>query len=272
MSARLKISDGTWRLGKQPQNWLTARQATYLAAFFDDTCYKVSARLSRDPSVHEVTLTDDFADEFRPDTDKHNRIMSALEAEDIHLELEVTRMTLPEETEVGADVGIVLDIRMNDLSLKKAILLQAKKLAIRGNEPEYRDLLTRHARMQSKKMLAATPASFFMLYNPLPFEPANEGVNFIEFPEAHRTRVNLFPPEIRQGIMILPAITQQGLKVKPGFQTISRFSLPFTNFMLDDFIQCKVGDGGSKAIRIASSEEEKFPVRHTIKLVVYTAD
>jgi hypothetical protein len=74
------------------------------------------------------------------------------------------------EGKIGADLGIVLKVDGNDFEMEKAILVQAKKAYVDGQEVVYKELFKMDQGVikgveQAKKMLMITPASFFFLYN-----------------------------------------------------------------------------------------------------------
>ena len=264
------VDVGGWRFWIEPNNWLKPIQQGIIASYLDRACLAIGARLHDHPDVHEVTLTDLLYEDYLSEGPRLFRLMSALEHNGLHIEVEGRVMNIPEEAEFGADLGVVLQLQTDELTVEKATLLQAKRLSLSGDNAGYNDLLTPHARRQARRMLRVTPASFFILYNPFAGRPVKDREFAEEFP--HRTRVNFLHPDVRVGIMVLPVMTQIGLGVPSSVERVTPYTLPFTNFFVDDFLQCKVGDGRRRTIQIASGRNERFPVRRSVTLSLSTAD
>ena len=259
-----------WRFGQEPNNWLTPTQQAILASYFDEASLAIVSRLNEHPNVHEVTLTDLLCEDYLSEGPKFYLLMSALEHNGLHIEVEGKVMSIPEEAEVGADLGIVLHLRTKELSVEKAILLQAKKLSSSKSNAEYNDLLTPHGRKQGRRMSKVTAASFFVLYNPLPVRPI-EGFQFVE-ESPTKLQINFSDPVVRGGVGILPVTTQLGLRIAPQMELVYPYTLPLTNFIVDDFMQCKVGDSRRSVLQIASAQNERFRVRRSVSLFLSTAD
>jgi len=207
-------------------------------------------------------------------------------------------------------LGIVLKVDGNDFKMEKAILVQAKKAYVDGQEVVYKELfkeLNRDGQKvikgveQAENMLKITPASFFFLYN------SSEILNLNNYKESIKKRfqkikmdVNININEISLsssiigssitdqlaenddgetleqciGILVLPAIQIASIKnnknkILGSLETLLPYCVCFSDFMVDYFLSCFVGDKREEVLEKAGARgAEKAETRYTMEIKV----
>jgi hypothetical protein len=206
------------------------------------------------------------------------------------------------ESKIGADLGIVLKVDGNDFEMEKAILVQAKKAYVDGQEVVYKELfkeLNRDGQKvikgveQAEKMLRITPASFFFLYN------SSEILNLNNYKESiikHFLKIKMdvikkrfylssFIDQLAEnddgetleqciGILVLPAIQIASIKnnknkILGSLETLLPYCVCFSDFMVDYFLSCFVGDKRKGVLEKAGAMgAEKAGTRYTMEIKV----
>jgi len=284
-----------------PCNWLGADDVDALMHFFYAASFHVSKLLARNPRIIEDSLTDLLIDKLSDESVK----LGSAEYPGLGLNKTVFRfIPRPNEPKTGADIGIVLNTRNYDLDVTKAILVQCKKLHFGDphmamtnytcfGEPEcLTTLFGKRSFEQARKLLALSPASFFLLFNP-PLEPWRRlGVLEVE----SRTRelewfanvaIDIELDALRTefdealsrffGPTVLPATTVMGcFKNKDsmarresssasGIKRAVRYGSRFYDFMVNDFLQGKIGDSREEVIDAATGgQPDVFSPRYTL--------
>ena len=207
-------------------------------------------------------------------------------------------------------MGIVLKVDGNDFEMEKAILVQAKKAYVDGQEVVYKELfkeLNRDGQKvikgveQAENMLKITPASFFFLYN------SSEILELNNYKESIKKRfqkikmdVNININEISLsssiigssitdqlaenddgetleqciGILVLPAIQIASIKnnknkILGSLETLLPYCVCFSDFMVDYFLSCFVGDKREEVLEKAGARgAEKAGTRNTMEIKV----
>jgi hypothetical protein len=175
------------------------------------------------------------------------------------------------ESKIGADLGIVLKVDGNDFEMEKAILVQAKKAYVDGQEVVYKELfkeLNRDGKKvikgveQAEKMLRITPASFFFLYN------SSEILNLNNYEESIIKHLSYI------GILVLPAIQIASIKnnknkILGSLETLLPYCVCFSDFMVNYFLSCFVGDKRKGVLEKAGAMgAEKAGTRYTMEIKV----
>jgi hypothetical protein len=204
-----------------------------------------------------------------------------------------------QESEIGADLGIVLKVDGNDFEMEKAILVQAKKAYVDGQEVVYKELfkeLNRDGQKvikgveQAENMLKITPASFFFLYNSSEILELN---NYKESIKKHFLMgvikkgfyLSSFIDQLAEnddgktleqciGIFVLPAIQIASIKnnknkILGSLETLLPYCVCFSDFMVDYFLSCFVGDKREEVLEKAGARgAEKAGTRYTMEIKV----
>jgi len=141
--------------------WLSDSTVKNVKSIFDDVAQKVGERIDRQSDVSETTLTENLIDTV-------NEIASQepIVDEESQARLRVRAAKNKYEGEMGADLGVILDVNFHKHIFQKAILVQSKRVFNKGKRWEYTEL-RRRGKKQANDMLRITPASFFFLYNPI---------------------------------------------------------------------------------------------------------
>jgi hypothetical protein len=284
-----------------PRHWLSPSEALNLKEFFYLASYEIAVRLDHNPHADERGLTDELV---RVLTNKKSTLVSLLrdrlgKSKSI-IDLILHETTIRDEARIGADFGIVLRIATDDVQYQRSALFQAKRLQPDGETfgpfCSY-GLEDSRSRRQSEKMVKYNSASFFVLYNPslLPVLSNAEKSDELDavterltgYWEKHheyaKTRVGdpmprLFVPNQLPGIFALPFDPTDAISVVPAAfisqvrpsslraQPLHKYTVSFTNFMVDDFIQGKVGDSSEAGIDVAKGKNRNFAVRYSLGL------
>jgi hypothetical protein len=164
------------------------------------------------------------------------------------------------EKKHGADIGLIAEISIpGEIEIKKGVLVQSKKLSLKNgkfNQDCTYDELFRNGSLepQWKRMLNITCSSVYFFYNP---DRMRIGKNIRNL----RTRV----------------VSAQNIEGKANAK-ITSFSAKqsyeegkmFSEWMVDNFICCIVGDTNKNTINTAKGENPEFPVYRTLHFVMET--
>jgi hypothetical protein len=190
-------------------------------------------------------------------------------------------------------LGIVLKVDGNDFKMEKAILVQAKKAYVDGQKVVYKELfkeLNRDGQKvikgveQAEKMLKITPASFFFLYNSSEILNLNNykesiinhflNISKVKIKEVIYLAVPVNQLESYIGILVLPAIQIASIKnnknkILGSLETLLPYCVCFSDFMVDYFLSCFVGDKRKGVLEKAGAMgAEKAGTRYTMEIKV----
>jgi hypothetical protein len=284
-----------------PRNWLNPSEALNLKEFFYLASREIAARLDHNPHADERGLTDELV---RVLSNHKSALVSNLQ-ERLNKSKSVIELTLHEtmireEARTGADIGLVLRIATDDVQYQRSVLFQAKRLQpdgeVFGPFCSY-GLEDSRSRKQSDAMLKWNAASFFILYNPTVIPACSHAEKSEELDtvaerltgywETHHEYAakhygaplpRLFVPNQLPAIFALPFDPTDAICVVPAAfvsqarpsalraQPIYKYTVSFTNFMVDDLIQGKVGDTSKSGIEAAKGQNRNFAVRYSLGL------
>lgn len=223
----------------------------------------------------ETSDTDDLIDQFessvRASLDSlHDRVIR--ERTEFGVEFYPTNLPVSEESRFGADFGVRLHLEADGFNLTKGLLFQCKRMY--GNAPRATyEALRGDGEAQAAKMLAVTPASFFLLFNGVRLEIV---ASWIKTPACLYPFDEILSPwslnwrfrnSIEQfrmwnpGVTVLPAsrvyaesrvarIASKSLSVDA--EHWARASIPLGIFMADFFGSCFVGDVRESILRLVT--------------------
>lgn len=231
----------------QERHWLASSAVIGLKRFFYKASDEIAKKLSANPSRREEGLTDELVYEIFSNPQNQKFLDSLLSPSGVKIKLECEESGSAEK-KLGCDIGMCLTVESKGLNNRRAILLQAKRLHPHpdnfSSSSRYGDLFESHGIEQARKMLAITPCSYFLLYNPSDLH------NYLK-PYGDEIQINTSLDYSTDGICILPASVMEGMN-RLRWQNVvdlHPFTCSFVKFMVDDFIQGKLGDGGRRAIK-----------------------
>lgn len=233
----------------QERHWLTPQAVLGLKRFFYQASDLIGTKLRANPTRREEGLTNELVFEIFSNSRNRDLLRDLLAATGVVLELSCEESGSAERV-LGSDLGMCLSVRGPGLFTRRAILLQAKRLQPAPDEfsarSPYGDLLETDGIAQAQRMLGITPCSYFLLYNPA-------GLEAILAPFERSIEIRTSLDYSTDGICILPALIVEGLD-KSTWQAVVHlhpFTCSFVKFMVDDFIQGKVGDRSKRALLAA---------------------
>lgn|GEM_PF-3589632 len=251
----------------QHGNLVPAYSRFILLTYLNQVAQTISAKLTLDHTRDERGLTDDLIEELvRWD---QTTLPESLHYEGWRLELRMSKVTQKLESQLGADLGLITTLSTRMCRVEKALLFQCKRLHPTGQSeftPEscYGDLMEEHGRKQATDMLAHTPASFFLLFNPRISHVHNdlELINSKPLREDHGVSLHAG----FQDILILPATTRIGMHSTGGLEDLFPYTTCFSQFIVQDVFQCNVGDASALALATARNKNEEFRVRISLEM------
>lgn len=211
--------------------------------------------------------------------------------EEAGLYLSVSKISQHDEFGIGADLGIILSVTTHETRFVKGILLQAKRLMPKSGKfspgCQYGDFGDEHGLKQANDMLNKSIASFFMFYNPeiTGVEGLKVGEDILELPRSDLTYPVFFSNGVRMfrlgdrfrggqypplGVIVVPALFRLNWSGSSTIEQLFKYTLPFSTFFVDDFIQCKVGDYEDRLIKMIRREDQAFPVRYGLEIRLST--
>jgi len=237
----------------QERHWLIPDVVVALKRFFHRASTKISDRLKANPRFPEEGLTSELVYTALTERDSVGFVSDLLRATGVRLTLSCAESGSAERL-LGSDIGFCLSVNGPGLHLRRSILCQAKRLHPDGAEfssrSRYGDLLDSHGLEQAKKMLDITPCSYFLLYNP-------PDVGAIVGHASPTLEVKASLDYCDDGVLVLPASFVIGAS-RREFQPVAHlapFTCSFVKFMVDDFIQGKLGDSSKTAACAALTRE-----------------
>ena len=253
--------------GPQHGNLLEAIPRMVLIDFFNDVASTISQKLTRDHTRDERGLTDELIDNLVR-WNQSSRENNVLLGSNWEFELRMTKVSQKLESTLGADIGFQATLDTRICHIEKGLLFQCKRLHPTEESEftpkcHYGDLTEDHGLEQAKNMLNHTPASYFLLFNPSMdhLHTDSELVDGSILRSDHTPGIDGF-----QDILILPATTRLGLKKSGSIEDLFPHTTPFSQFMVQDVMQCNVGDTSSIALSIVRNENKEFTVRFSLKM------
>ena len=233
----------------QERHWMAADAVLTLKRFFFAAVSEISARLQANSAYPEIGLTSELVFNVFARGLSRYALNDLLRPSGIRLTIECEESGSAERV-LGADLGFCISILGHGLTLRRAILCQAKRLHPVGGlfnaSSRYGDLMEPAGRTQAEKMLGITPCAYFLLYNPTDLKSIAAGLR-----KGFEALESLDYAD--DGILVLPATFVRGA-AGASFQTVMEvlpFTSSFVKFMVDDFIQGKLGDSGQRAVAAA---------------------
>jgi hypothetical protein len=186
------------------------------------------------------------------------------------LHIDFRHITRTERTH-GADIGLLLHLAVpNEQVLQKAVLVQSKRLY-----PDRNQEFTEHCHYpeifgdrvpgesvegklepQWKRMLNISPSSVYLLYGSEKFSYRNNFPNL-------GTRV--IPAQRIAGIFA-SSTNRRGFTAYDAYQ----MAKPFSQWMVENFICCSVGDTNELVINTALGRNADFPVKSSLEVLIST--
>lgn len=237
----------------QERHWIPANSVLALKRFFFSAVSEISARLKANSAYPEVGLTSELVYSVFAENRRQDFLKDLLRPNGIRLEIACEESGSAERV-FGSDLGFCISIIGQGLTLRRAILCQAKRLhPERGSfsaSSRYGDLMESDGRSQAQKMLSITPCSYFLLYNPSDLRSI-----VARSPRSFEALDSLDYAD--DGILVLPAAFVAGASGR-SLQTVTHL-LPFTSsfvkFMVDDYVQGKLGDAGRRAVSASMTRD-----------------
>jgi hypothetical protein len=300
-------------------NWLTDEAKEIFRELFDDFSRDIANLIKRSHEIQDNLADEEYItkklveriNQYKKRR-KWRNIQKEFKRNGLKVNLKARSNEKSSESKIGADLGIVLKVDGNDFKMEKAILVQAKKAYVDGQEVVYKELfkeLNRDGQKvikgveQAEKMLKITPASFFFLYNSseiLNLNNYKESIikHFLKIKEVNKMiicKVKIkegiylaVPVEQNQiiefgdkktlesyiGIFVLPAIQIASIKnnknkILGSLETLLPYCVCFSDFMVDYFLSCFVGDKRKGVLEKAGAMgAEKAGTRYTMEIKV----
>jgi hypothetical protein len=289
-----------------PPNWLGDQEVDTLMQMFFAADYFTSAKLAKNPYTYEDSLTDHLISTL---TEQYVR-KKINKYPGVGGNKTVFRFTpRPKEPKTGADIGIIVRTRNEDIDIIRALLIQCKKMHFndplaamenftQGGKPEYaKGLFEGRAKDQAKKMTDITPASFFMVYNaplmtwvPIGVEDIKQNLEFLDSIARNLNTIDIYRENSEcipylnnyHGLTVFPASTIKGCfqadhsKMRKsknqleGIRRAFRYGIPFHEFMVNDVLQGKIGDTREEIIKVAAGQNpEVFDPRYILILEIF---
>lgn len=228
------------------------------------------------PGSREDTYTDDLLDAMEDSIRERLRSVTTELSDrgnDIRVEFEATKASQGEESEFGLDLGIRAIIETPGYSMEKAILVQCKRMYGTGPGGTFPELRGR-GEEQARKMLAATPASFYFFFcagDPNDMWKAMGADTFPPWPWLWPHRVGRLSSEyLDPGICVIPATrvyamsraTQsQSAPLPIDARRVLAGGVPIGHFIASLFAPCFVGDPRTSVLQLATPPRLRGTVR-----------
>jgi hypothetical protein len=259
-------------------NWLTDEAKEIFRELFDDFSRDIANFIKRSHEIQDNLAYEDYItgklveriNQYKKRR-KWRNIQKEFKRNGLKVDLKARINRRLPESKIGADLGIVLKVDGNDFKMEKAILVQAKKAYVDGQKVVYKELFKELNRdgqkvikgvKQAEKMLKITPASFFFLYN------SSEILNLNNYEESIIKHLSYI------GILVLPAIQIASIKnnknkILGSLETLLPYCVCFSDFMVDYFLSCFVGDKRKGVLEKAGAMgAEKAGTRYTMEIKV----
>lgn len=234
-------------------------------------------------ATYEPVHTEDLIDAMGSAIRDRVRAAQEVLGNQVQLSVEFEPVNLPvgEEAHYGADIGVRVTITTPGFTVRKACLLQAKRMYGPVSNPRFPEIEGR-GEDQAVKMLSVTPASFFLLYS---FLPQTDLLTMASVPVSMLCPYNGASPPMPPsscpvwagsagslwdlGVAVLPAARVYGVSTACR-QAQTRYPvdaakvlagcLPLGVFFADLFGACFVGDVRPDVVRIATPPSLRDPI------------
>lgn len=246
-------------ISSHERHWLPMRAVEALKRFFHQACVQIAVRLRSHRRYPEVGLTSELVFRIFDDREHQHFVRELLIPTGVALDIECEESGSAESA-LGSDLGFCVTVCGPDLHTRRAILCQAKRLHPEGDvfrsSSRYGTLFGTQGRDQAKKMLDITPCSHFLLYSPLHLESLLNS-------EQDSRRIRNSVDHADDGIGVLPAAFVKDTEGNTwaGVADAYPFSSSFTTFMVDDFIQGKLGDTRQAVLAASLTKGQRLAVK-----------
>jgi hypothetical protein len=235
-----------------------------LEDFFSEVDSDLSSFYEENPNTAEPQLDGSFIRSLTSKSfDLHAKRINAVRRRNrrqpVYLKIKATPITATERT-YGADIGLVARVSVpGEHEITKAALVQSKRLYPNmlnafDEKCYYKELFGGNAKTkvlpQWKRMLDQTASSYYFLYNP---ERLRIGKNL----QTLKTRV--LPAQVVAGMATSRAVYTPTQSVKLN---------SFSEWIVEEFVCCNVGDTRENVVEIAMGSNPDFPVRHSVVVVL----
>jgi len=239
--------------------WIKSKEAKKeLKELFSDIDKTLSEILEEAPHTPETSLDGKIGILFEERSKPHLRRFNDVRESKGLCKIQISVKSITHtESKNGADIGLVADINIpEEINLRKAVLVQSKRLHPNNEKfnqnSKYNSMFydeETHLDPQWKRMQKVSCSSFYFLYGPYKLKIG-------------RTQKIL-------GTRIIDANLIAG-KAKANVKTFSAedsfdYGKPFSDWIVDQFLCCKVGDTREEVIKIAlGNDPQNFPVHDTL--------
>lgn len=212
-----------------PEFWLGEFARRALRKFFseldqDIRDYQASQRESWEHDLNALLTVLDRNSPQGLRSQAVERLRSAMRRLGIELNIEVKILNRTERTR-GSDFIVFLDSKVGSLQIRKGMLVQAKKLYSAWPVANAGSTYDAYAPDQAVKMLDVTASSFYLLYNP-PTVEVDGGLD----------------NDVGMQIAAASSVLAVAETNPPSYNALRKHMIPFSEFMVDYFIQTAVGD------------------------------
>ena len=242
--------------------WIKSSTAKHeLKELFSEIDKALSQSYQDSPTKPELTLDGNFETLFHERSKRYLEFFNAERAAKglCRIKISLNHIT-HSEIQHGADIGLIAQISIpGEIEIKKAVLVQSKRLIPKDGKEfnqncTYKELFRTESEKepQWKRMLNVTCSSVYFFYNP-------ERIKIGKSYKFLGTRV--ISAQIIEGKANAKI---NSLSAKQSFDEGKKFS----DWIVDNFICCIIGDTSKKAIDTALGKNSEFPVYSTFYFVI----
>jgi len=247
--------------------WIKSKEAKKeLKELFSEIDKTLSEILEESPHTPETSLDGKIGILFEERSKSHLRRFNSVRESKGLCKIQISvKSTTHTEAKNGADIGLVADIDIpGEINQRKAALIQSKRLHP-NNEKFYQN--SKYESMfydketnldpQWERIQNATCSSFYFLYGPYKLKIGRNQKIF--------------------GTRVIDAKLISG-KAKANVKTFSAedsfdYGKPLSDWLVDQFLCCKVGDTKEEVIKIAMGKDiQNFPVHDTLFFTIKMED
>jgi hypothetical protein len=245
--------------------WIKSATAkNELKELFSEIDRDLSTSYEESPYTPELSLDGSFGTLFNERSKRYlERFNDERNARGLcRIRISLNQITHSEKRD-GADIGLIAHISIpEEIEIKKAVLVQSKRLSAKNGKFDqdciYNGLFNSELTIepQWKRMLGITCSSVYFFYNPNRIKIGKSNKNL-------RTRV--------LGAQIIEG--KANAKVNSFSAKQSYYEgKPFSEWIVDNFICCTVGDTNKKTIETALGKNADFSVHRTLHFVIEPED